>query len=1140
MRLADSELLLSATDLAGYLGCQHLTRLERLRALRRIEPPRWQDPMADVLRERGLAHEAAYLEHLRAGEGRDVLRFESPALSEAGAAATLEAMRRGVGAIAQAPLVRGRWRGIADVLLRVEEPSALGTWSYVPADTKLAVETRGGTVLQLCLYSDLLGDLQGRLPDEMLVVVPGRVAHPERFRTRDFLAYYRRLRAALEAALDAPGALDRTYPEPVPQCEICRWWPRCDRERRADDHVSLVAGVTHLQRRELEPLGIATLTALAGARLPLDPRPARGSPESYARAHHQARVQLHSRGRPKPVVESLGPAVAGLGLARLPEPSPGDVFFDLEGDPFVEGGGLEYLFGWATLDDPAAPYRARWASAREEEKGAFEAVIDMLLARWARHPGFHVYHFGAYEPAALKRLMGRHATREEGLDRLLRGERFVDLHAVVRQALRIGVEAYGLKQLEAVHGYARELDLRLASLRKHALERALELGEAASIRAEDREAVEAYNRDDCVSTWRLRDWLEGVRAERLRAGEAVPRPEPGRGEASEELDERTRRLRALMEALAGDVPADPAARSGEQHARWLLANLLEWHRREGKASWWEFFRLADLTPDELRDEKHGLVGLEYVGRFGGTDAAPVHRYRFEPQDHDVRPGPTTLYVDAETKIGSVEAVDAGACTIDVKKLVAARDLHPRVVFANQYVHPGPLPGALEALAAWVAEHGIDGAGPSRAARDLLLRHRPRLRGLVQGPLACSGERTQDAAVRLALALDHGVLPIQGPPGTGKTHTGARVVCELVRAGKKVGITAVSHKVIRNLVLEVLAAARELGLEVRCFQKAEPGDEEPPRGLVVKNDNKALDRALADGAAHVGAGTVWAWARPEAAGSVDYLVVDEAGQISLANAVAAAKAARNVLLLGDPRQLEQPMQGAHPEGCDASALDHLLQGHDTLPDDRGLFLPETWRLHPAICAFTSELFYDGRLRARPGCERQTLRGPTRFAGAGLWLESVEHRGNQTSSPEEAARVAELVADLTAPGVTWIDRDGDERAMTPADVLVVSPYNAQVAALRARLPGDARVGTVDRFQGQEAPVVIYAMATSSADEAPRGLEFLFSLNRLNVATSRARCACILVASPRLLEAECKTPHQMRLANALCRYREMAATE
>jgi uncharacterized protein len=720
MHLHDSRLLLSATDLAGHLACPHLTQLERRRAAGEIEPPLWQDPMADVLRERGQAHEKAYLDHLAETEGLEIVRFVPGPMAAGDLQRTKDAMARGAGAIAQAPLLDGRWRGRADVLKRIERRSDLGGWSYVVADTKLAAETRGGTILQLCLYSEIVGKLQGRLPDEMLVVAPGGYADPERHRTRDFSAYYRLVRARLETAV---AGLLPTYPEPVDQCEICRWWSGCDARRRRDDHLSFVAGVSRLQRRELEPRGISTLTQLARARMPLDPRPSRGSPETYEKAHHQARIQLASRGEERPLVEPLEPAEPGMGLARLPEPSRGDVFLDLEGDPFVEHGGLEYLFGWVAVDDPAQPaYRGRWAFDREEEKAAFEEVMDVLAERWETYPDFHVYHFHSYEPSAFKRLMGRHATREEELDRLLRGGRFVDLHAVVRQGLRIGVETYGLKQLEEVHGFARELDLRDASLHKNDFERWLETGGASENRAPvaaSRAAVEIYNRDDCVSTWKLRDWLEGIRADRNAAGAAIPRPEAREGEASEDLSDELRRLRALAAELTAGVPADPGDRSDEQRARRLLAHLLEWHRREDKASWWEYFRLADLPPEDLLEEKHGLHGLEFLEEVGGTAKCPVHRYRFPVQDHDVRDG-QTLHVDAETKLGVTEEIDLGAGTIDVKKRSAARDLHPAAVFAHDHVKAMPLPQALERLAVWVAANGADAPGAFRAGRDLLL------------------------------------------------------------------------------------------------------------------------------------------------------------------------------------------------------------------------------------------------------------------------------------------------------------------------------------------------------------------------------------------------------------------------------------
>ena len=1143
MRHKDDQLLLSASDLSAHLGCGHRTQLDRRAALGQLDAPP-PDPALAVLQARGLAHEQAYLEHLASQGPIEQIDIAGEQLSADGLEATRKAMASGADVISQAPLVSGRFRGRADVLLRTTTPCpALGDWSYRVVDTKLASETRGGTVLQLCLYSRIVGELQELLPEEFWVVSPGGFEDPGRFRTTDYLAFARGVEAKLVGAVDGEIPEEHRAPEPVNDCDVCRWWGRCDKQRREADHLSLVAGISRLQRRELEHLGIETLTSLANASVPLDPEPRRGSPQSYQRVREQARVQRDSRGR-DPIVEFLEdaetPAEDGrrLGLARLPEPSPGDVFLDLEGDPFVEGGGREYLFGWTTVGDDGEPaYTPRWALTEAEEKAAFEDLIDFLLARWEEHPGFAVYHFGTYEPAALKRLMGRHATREQELDRLLRGERFIDLHAVVRESMRIGVEVYGLKQLEAVHGYERELDLREASLHKHRFERALELG-APEDAAEGAAAnVEAYNRDDCVSTWRLRDWLEEKRAERVATGAELPRPVLGEGMPSEAQEERSAELQALMDALLEGVPEERDDRDDEQQARWLLAHLLEWHRREAKAAWWDFFRLADLPPAALRDEKNGLVDLEFVERFREGKKLPIDRYRFAPQDHDVRPG-RELYVSKEQKLGAVEDVNLAGRTIDVKKRKDSVDLHPEAAFAQDIVSPRPIPAALERLGREVADNGIDQPGRFRAARDLLLGRAPRLASGAEGELARSDETTRDAAVRLSLDLAGSVLPTQGPPGTGKTYTGARVVCELVRAGQKVGITGPSHKVIRNLLDEIVKAASDEGLTLRALQRVRKGEANGGGAIQESDKSDCLSAALTNGEVDVAAGTVWAWSREDCEELVDTLVIDEAGQLSLANAAAAATAARNVLLLGDPQQLEQPIQGSHPEGCDRSALEHLLGEHDTVPADRGLFLDTTWRLPPPIRSFTSELFYEGRLLNHEDCERQALTGPTLLAGTGLWLALTEHEGNTSTSPEEVDRVVSLVRALVTPANGWIDFYGGSNSLTYEDLRIVSPYNAQVAALRGALPeATEQIGTVDRFQGQQAPVVIYSMTTSSTEEAPRGLEFLFSPNRLNVATSRARCTCILVASPALFDAECRTPRQMKLVNALCRYREMA---
>ena len=479
-----------------------------------------------------------------------------------------------------------------------------------------------------------------------------------------------------------------------------------------------------------------------------------------------------------------------------------------------------------------------------------------------------------------------------------------------------------------------------------------------------------------------------------------------------------------------------------------------------------------------------------------------------------------------------------AGTIDIKKRGDTTDVHPPAVFAfDDPVNTGTHKDSLFRLGEWVADHGMDEPGRYRAARDLLLAHSPRMQPPPETgqPLKERGETDLEAARRLVSRLNGGVLAVQGPPGTGKTYAGARMICELVRAGKKVGIAANSHAVIVNLLEAVTKAADEEGLAVQCIRKGDSSGGRNGGPITETDDNQAVCRALASGSAQVAAGTSWLWSREEFTESVDTLFVDEAGQMSLANVLAVAPASTNLVLLGDPQQLEQPQQGSHPEGADASALEHLLGEEQTMPDGRGLFLAETRRLHPSVCEFTSELFYEGRLRSVQELAQQAIAGASAMDGAGLRFAPVEHEGNQNGSPEEAERVAELYRELLSPGVSWTDAGGNRKPLTPADVLIVVPYNAHLAEIAKRLPRDARVGTVDKFQGQEAPVVVYSMATSSQEEAPRGMEFLYSLNRLNVAISRARCVSILVASPRLFEPECRTPQQMHLANALCRYRD-----
>ena len=549
--------------------------------------------------------------------------------------------------------------------------------------------------------------------------------------------------------------------------------------------------------------------------------------------------------------------------------------------------------------------------------------------------------------------------------------------------------------------------------------------------------------------------------------------------------------------------------------------------------WWRYFHWREMSEEELIEDPSALGGLEYLGEVRKVKRSLVHRYRFPPQDHALEPGKKTHDPATGQPAGEIVALDDGARTIDLKRGKTSDVPHPLALIPYEFVSAEIMHSSLMRIARDVAERGFEGS--QRSVGDLLLASPPRTGQHPGESLIRPGSPALDAAIRLVASLDHSVLPIQGPPGSGKTYTGARMILAELARGRKVGITATSHKVISNILKEVCDASK--GVSLIGIQKAEEEDWCGIAAIERTNENGTILDALQSGRVHLAAGTAWLWSREEMAGAVDVLFIDEAGQFSLANALAVAPAAKSLVLLGDPRQLQQPRQGLHPPGTDVSALDHLLGGQATMPADRGLFLDQTWRLHPAICEFTSEIYYDGRLTSRPGLERQRVEGTEQATGSGLRWVPVAHSGNQNESPEEATTIAALVRHLLENESTWTNHKGEEARIDLNDILIVAPYNAQVAAIEQVLRAGARVGTVDKFQGQEAPIVIYSMASSSAEDASRGMEFLYSQNRLNVATSRARCLVILVANGQLLFPECRTPVQMRLANGLCRYFELA---
>jgi uncharacterized protein len=1101
----------AATDVSSHVNCPYLTQLKLKVAKGELQKPVYDSISLETLREKGQEFENEYLAELKA-QGFNVVEIDRE--DKHAEALTQKAMQDGADYIYQARLKQGIYYGWADFLKKTNKPSSLGQWSYEVIDTKLARETKAGSVLQICFYSQIIQQIQGVLPEYMYIKTPDQL---EPYRVDDFMAYFRLVQSRLTMAVANPQPV---YPEPVPHCEVCDWWDHCNKRRRDDDHLSFVAGMGSAQIREVRSWDINTLEAMAEHPLPIKHKPSRGSVETYTKLREQARVQLQSRREKRPVHEIL-PLQPGFGFYQLPAPSEGDVSLDFEGDPFIEPEGLEYLFGWVFQGG----YAHIWALTAQEEKKAFEDFVDCIMAIRERYPDMHIYHFSPYEPAALKRLMGKYATRETEIDTMLRAGLFVDLHSLVKQSIRAGVESYSLKELEKYHGFTRKQELRELSKEKIAFECLLESGFADEATEKMKDVVRDYNEDDCQSTFRLREWLEQLRTDLIVSGEEIPRPELKTGEAGENVSEHQKRIQPIYDRLMKDLPFERQDRTDAQQANWLLANMLDWYRREKKSFWWEYFRLQQLPADELLDEKAAIAGLTYTGKRTTVKKSVVDRYTFPPQETEIGIGSSLRMQDGNT-VGEVYDIDMEKGWVDIKRGVAKSHLHPGAVISIESINSKEKEEAIIRLAEWVSVHGINARGKYRAGRDLLLRALPRTKGKF-----VIDDDPQVTAVSWVGVLDRSVLPIQGPPGAGKSHTAASMILELVKAGKTIGITALSHKVIQALMKKVhdMAGKRK----IKMVQK--PGELEEHGMWVEAGNNEELLSLIESGKVQVAAGTPFMWSREEFADAVDVMFVDEAGQLSLIDTLAISHAAQSLVLLGDPQQLKQPQKGSHPAGTELSALEHILQDAKTIRPEQGVFLDLTWRLHSSICSFNSELFYEARLKSKADNDKQRIEGCKAFPEPGLYYEAVEHQGNKNCSDEEVEKVKQIISNLMRSKSVWCDKDGTRRRLTKDDILVIAPYNAQVNALAEAIP-EIRVGTVDKFQGQEAPVVIFTMATSSPEDAPRGMEFLYSLNRLNVAVSRAKALFILVACPRLFEPDCKSPAQIKLANSLCRLHEL----
>lgn len=1097
--------------------------------------------LEEVLAAQGKEHEHRLVRRLQA-EGRQVVCLQGRQ-SAADYDATISAMQSGAEFIFQASIRNDEMRGTVDLLRRVPGFSNLGAWRYQPIECKLAATAKTGFVLQACAYCEMLTPILGEEPEEFELYLGG--GRFRAFANEDFRHWYRSVR-------DRYRDFRRTFdpagrPENAPG-DHGRWTDFIEQRLQADRDLSLVAGLRKSQREKLHAIGIKTVEELGAAPETLSAPGIRS--DALAKLRNQARLQAKSATNSDIPAYELCPVSSGVGLAALPAPSPRDVWFDMEGYPDpIEGTKLEYLFGACYREGGEVQFQSWWAHGPEEEKCAFEGFVDWVEHRRASEPDLHIYHYAAYEKTAIRRLAQVHQTREWEIDDWLRKNLLIDLYPIVAKAIILGSPSYSIKKVESLYRSGRKADVASADSSVVAYQRWRESAEPGIAgygegQSPLLQSIEDYNREDCESTVQLHDWLlQHHRALGLSFADGTAPPANASSAESDDdaastatrkrRDDSTTVLANARDQLLSDLPpVDGIGRLGlPRNEQILLAQLLGFHQREQNVSWWEYFERVERakhSPEELEDDEEvafnatldssSLDGRTAVYRFDPRQPLSV---KWDDENHSLGLAPPNIRVNLKSF-----SRDRGEVVVSGR---AIRAQLPQT--AHLVLRP---PNLLESLSKNLAPQAAAWAKAERripAAFAHLLSRTP-----VQGLIGSNTQAARSSLADVLAELGQQTLVLQGPPGTGKTTTTAKAICELAKLGRRIAVTSNSNAAIWNLLSKTAECARQWELDLQVGQyvtKPTP----PQEGDVDLLPNKKLSQAH-----QIIGGTAWTLSKDQHAGQYDLLVVDEAGQLSLANLLTMARCAKSILLVGDQQQLGQPSKADHPGDSGLSCLHYAAAGNAVVPTDRGIFLDTSWRMEPGTTAVVSDIFYEGRLRGCPANTANRLYWPeTGSMGAGgvlptqgIVCEWVHHSDRGTSSPEEVGRLSELV-DLLLTAEYSVHEQGEivRRKMSKEDILVIAPYNAQVNLLKERLADRARVGTVDKFQGQEAAVSILSMTSSDGASAPRGLAFLLDANRMNVAISRARCMAIVVANEGLLSSAVVGLEDARRLNTLSRF-------
>ena len=1137
-----------------------------------------------LLFDSGLQHERVLIERLEA-QGQRVAKLPGRQEQE-DYDATLAAMHAGMDTIWQASLRNDELRGSADLLQRIDKPSALGEWSYIPIECKLASHPKPIYVVQACAYCELLEPILGERPEHFrLYLGGGRFAEGEQgYPVARFWSWYEQLRQRYRTF--RAGFDPSQEPEDAPG-DHGLWGPFIEQRLERKRDLILVAGMRQSQRAKLRAAGITTIEQLAA--LPEQPAVPGLNSDVLKRLREQAAIQMETpEGAERPAFRVRPPEQQAGGLALLPAKDHGDIWFDMEGFPDpITGEKLEYLFGACYRDEAGVlQFMPWWAHTPAEEKQAFDGFIQWVMQRRQQYPNLHVYHYASYEKTALGNLAARHQIHQPLWDQWLREELFVDLYPIVRRGLLIGAPSYSIKKVERLYSGERSEEVesaadsvvQYAEWRKSGQSSTPGRGDGQSPLLQD---LQDYNQRDCEVTEGLHRFLlalpemENAKFRANRWGDSHEQ-----GSEAEATAARDRELEIAARTLLEEIPEsieDPDAigpRGLSWRAQRLLSLLIDFRGREDRVSWWEFYSRLKLPPQEREEDSEVIAAASFQG-CEPVKSSQHHRYRFDPsqplklaadgrafsvalvplQPHaggfsggeplgDPEKGGRAIGFSAELdgdNPGTVVLPIGPKKRTSLEAMGHSGDVLPRHVDLIPF--PFQVRGYLDNLVRIARGWVFEGQPLPPALVQLLERIPvPDLVALNARIRQAPGESAA-AMAELLQRSDGLALSLQGPPGTGKTTVTGELIARLVGAGQRVAVSSNTNEAICNLLRRTQLCLAERGDQSLVVKAATStslkADEHALSGTAALALVETKLQALSELPAVLG-GTVYTLVKDSYDATpdeppFDWLVIDEAGQVSLSNLLYMSRVARNLLLVGDQQQLSQPNRTTHPEDSGLSCLDYVMADHAVVPPDRGVFLATSWRMPPALTAVVSELFYEGQLQAATANEANRIlwnRQPQ-----GLVFEPVEHEGNGTGSDEEVEAIAALVEQLLGRPYQRARMQGGELVVENGvlgcrDILITAPYNIQVNRLQRRLGERARIGTVDKFQGQEAPVAIHSLTASDGDAAPRGLGFLLDPNRLNVAISRAQCLSIVVGSPALSTGISRSVEEVHQLSRLCR--------